>query len=134
MVSVCLPSDALLQYLPSYLGFSYLGVSTGGLQKCLYVLGDFSSAWGAPSQPGLWITEGQMLRGAVQVSTQSEKGERKPVWFSIAHDRDSRVLNDTSVQIQPFMPSTVHIPPLGAFLSPISLLVPARKLPLIHHA
>ena len=25
MVSACLPSDALLQYLPSYLGFSYLG-------------------------------------------------------------------------------------------------------------
>ena len=25
MVSVCLPSDALLQYLSSYLGFSYLG-------------------------------------------------------------------------------------------------------------
>ena len=25
MVLVCLPSDALLQYLPSYLGFSYLG-------------------------------------------------------------------------------------------------------------
>ena len=25
MVSVCLPSDALLQLLPSYLGFSYLG-------------------------------------------------------------------------------------------------------------
>ena len=25
MVSVSLPSDALLQYLPSYLGFSYLG-------------------------------------------------------------------------------------------------------------
>ena len=25
MVSVCLPSDALLQYVPSYLGFSYLG-------------------------------------------------------------------------------------------------------------
>ena len=25
MVSVCLPSDVLLQYLPSYLGFSYLG-------------------------------------------------------------------------------------------------------------
>ena len=25
MVSVCLPSDALLQYLPSYLGFPYLG-------------------------------------------------------------------------------------------------------------
>ena len=25
MVSVCLPSDALVQHLPSYLGFSYLG-------------------------------------------------------------------------------------------------------------
>ena len=25
MVSVCVPSDALLQHLPSYLGFSYLG-------------------------------------------------------------------------------------------------------------
>ena len=25
MVSVCLPTDALLQHLPSYLGFSYLG-------------------------------------------------------------------------------------------------------------
>ena len=25
MVSVCLPSDALLQHLPSYLGFSYCG-------------------------------------------------------------------------------------------------------------
>ena len=32
MVSVCLPSDALLQYLPSYFGFSYLicGVSLHG--------------------------------------------------------------------------------------------------------
>ena len=26
MVSVCLPSDALLQHLPSYLRFSYLGL------------------------------------------------------------------------------------------------------------
>ena len=25
MISVCLPSDALLQHLPSYLGFSYFG-------------------------------------------------------------------------------------------------------------
>ena len=25
MVSVCLPSDALLEHLPSYLGFSYFG-------------------------------------------------------------------------------------------------------------
>ena len=35
MVSVCLPSDALLQHLPSYLGFSYLGcgVSLGCSSK-----------------------------------------------------------------------------------------------------
>ena len=33
MVSVCLPSDALLQHLPSYLGFSYLGCGVS-LQDC----------------------------------------------------------------------------------------------------
>ena len=30
MVSVCLPSDALLEHLPSYLGFSYLGCGMAG--------------------------------------------------------------------------------------------------------
>ena len=33
MVSVCLPFDALLQHLPSYLGFSYLGRGVS-LQGC----------------------------------------------------------------------------------------------------
>ena len=33
MVSVCLPSDVLLQHLPSYLGFSYLGHGVS-LQGC----------------------------------------------------------------------------------------------------
>ena len=33
MVSVCLPFDALLQHLPSYLGFSYLGCGVS-LQGC----------------------------------------------------------------------------------------------------
>ena len=33
MVSVCLPSDALLQHLPSYLGSSYLG--RGGISSRL---------------------------------------------------------------------------------------------------
>ena len=33
MVSVCLASDALLQHLPSYLGFSYLGRGAS-LQGC----------------------------------------------------------------------------------------------------
>ena len=33
MVSVCLPSDALLKHLPSFLGFSYLGRGVS-LQDC----------------------------------------------------------------------------------------------------
>ena len=54
MVSVCLPSDALLQHLPSYLGFSYLarGVS---LHSC------FSKA-----QPLLLtLDEGYLLTTAI---------------------------------------------------------------------
>ena len=37
MVSVCLPSDALSQHLPSHLGFSYLGrgVALHGCEGCL---------------------------------------------------------------------------------------------------
>ena len=33
MVSLCLPSDALLEHLPSYLGFSYLGYGVS-LHSC----------------------------------------------------------------------------------------------------
>ena len=33
MISVCLPSDALSQHLPSYLGFSYLGCGVA-LHSC----------------------------------------------------------------------------------------------------
>ena len=77
MVSVHLPSDALLQHLPSYLGFSYLGhgVSLHGcsskaqpllltldegylltaalpdLQRGIAPLGPH-----APAQPRLWVT------------------------------------------------------------------------------
>ena len=36
MVSVCLSSDALLQHLPSYLGFSYLGREVS-LHSCSYL-------------------------------------------------------------------------------------------------
>ena len=40
MVSVCLPSDALLQHLPSYLGFSYLegGVPLHGYSSKVQLL------------------------------------------------------------------------------------------------
>ena len=33
MVSVCLPSDALLQHLSSYLGFSYLGDPMNSMKR-----------------------------------------------------------------------------------------------------
>ena len=53
MVSVCLPSDALSQYLPSYLGFSYLG--------CVVSLHCCSSK----AQPLLLaLDEGYLLRAA----------------------------------------------------------------------
>ena len=46
MVSVCLPSDALLQHLPSYLGFSYLGRGVsllGCSSKAQPGMGEFNS-------------------------------------------------------------------------------------------
>ena len=45
MVSVCLSSDALLQHLPSYLGFSYLGWGV--------------SLHGCPSWPWMWSSSSQ---------------------------------------------------------------------------
>ena len=57
MVSVCLPSDALLQHLPSYLGFSYLGrgVSLHGCsskeQPLLLTLDEGYLLTTAPSDP-----------------------------------------------------------------------------------
>ena len=57
MVSVCLPSDALLQHLPSYLGFSYLGrgVSLHGcFSKAKPLLLTLDEA--APSWPWTWST------------------------------------------------------------------------------
>ena len=74
MVSVCLPSDALLQHLPSYLGFSYLGrgVSLHGCSSktqpllltvdegylLTVTLPDLQCgiAPPAPAQPRLWVT------------------------------------------------------------------------------
>ena len=55
MVSVCLPSDALLQHLPSYLGFSYLGCGvslhscSSKVQPLLLILDDGYLLTTAPS-------------------------------------------------------------------------------------
>ena len=43
MVSVCLPSDALLQYLPSYFGFSYLGRGVSPHHRPSWPCGYFSA-------------------------------------------------------------------------------------------
>ena len=45
MVSVCLPSDTLLQHLPSYLGFSYVGCGVS-LHCCFIFLGSKITADG----------------------------------------------------------------------------------------
>ena len=46
MVSVCLPSDALLQHLPSYLGFSYLGRWVSP-----HCRASWTSTWDSSSRP-----------------------------------------------------------------------------------
>ena len=62
MVSVCLPSDALLQHLPYYLGFSYLGRGVS--------LHGFASK----AQPLLLIfDEGYLLTTALPDVRQSER-------------------------------------------------------------
>ena len=66
MVLVCLPSDALLQYLPSYLGLSYLGrwVSLHGCsskaQPLLLTLGE-----GISSRPPLLTLNVEWLLSAL---------------------------------------------------------------------
>ena len=54
MVSVCLPSDALLQHSPPYLGFSYLGVG--------YL---FMAAPAKDSHCSLTLDEGYLLTAAL---------------------------------------------------------------------
>ena len=55
MVSVCLPYDALSQHLPSYLGFSYLGVGFPGgseVKASARNVGDPGSTPGLGRYPG----------------------------------------------------------------------------------
>ena len=68
MVLVCLPSDALLQHLPSYLGFSYLGrgVSCHGcsskLQLLLLTLDKGYLLTDAPPNLGRGVAPSALLR------------------------------------------------------------------------
>ena len=78
MVSVCLPSDALSQHLPSYLGFSYLGREVS-LHGC-------SSKAPAPEElPHIW-GQGWQPRGATPHPRSGgcvgAGGPRGAIWFS----------------------------------------------------
>ena len=56
MVSVCLPSDALWQHLPSYLGFSYLGRGISPHSRPSWPWTWSSSSWpsGTPAAAAPW--------------------------------------------------------------------------------
>ena len=56
MVSVCLPSDALLQHLPSYLGFSYLTTTTKSLQSCPTLCDPIDGSPPGSTAPGILQT------------------------------------------------------------------------------
>ena len=102
MVSECLPSDALLQHLPSYLGFSYLGrgVSLHGCsskaQPLLLTLEEGYLLTTAPSDPERGIaplgppvrTQPLLLGGGI---APPSLGPWPPVW-----DRSSGPLPLTS--------------------------------------
>ena len=75
MVSVCLPSDALLQHLPSYLGFSYLGRGVS-LHGC-----------SSKAQPLLLtLDEGYLLTAAVPDLQHgvAPPGPPEPAWAATA--------------------------------------------------
>ena len=61
MVSVCLPSDALSQHLPSYLGFSYLG----------HIKGTFHAKTGSiKDRNGMDLTEAEDIKKRWQEYTE----------------------------------------------------------------
>ena len=55
MVSVCLPSAVLLQHLPSYLGFSYLGHGFFRAAPVKHSLCSLRWMRGISSRPPLWL-------------------------------------------------------------------------------
>ena len=77
MVSVCLPSDALLQHLLSYLGFSYLGhgVSLHGCSRKAQLL-------------LLTLDEGYLLTAALPDLNHGIASLGPPEWLSIKKQGD----------------------------------------------
>ena len=77
MVSVCLPSDALPQHLPSYLGFSYLGhgISLHGCSSKVQLL-------------LLTLDEGYLLTAA---HAQGKRNPSKTVGIARGHQRANKL-------------------------------------------
>ena len=92
MVSVCLPSDAFLQHLPSYLGFSYLGhgVSLHGCsskaQPLLLTLAEEYLLTAAPSD---------LERGIATLGPPVPAGGETLGWKK--HKLESRLLGEISI-------------------------------------
>ena len=85
MVSVCLPSDALLQHLPSYLGFSYLGhgVSLHGCSSKVQPLDGRESQW----TPGIGIGQGGLACCDSWSGKESDTTEWSDlIWSERRHD------------------------------------------------
>jgi len=83
MVSVCLPSDALLQHLPSYLGFSYLGCGvslhscSSKAQPLLLTLDEgIISPMEKKCKKAKWLS-GEALQIAVKRREVKSKGEKE---------------------------------------------------------
>ena len=98
MVSVCLPSDALLQHLPSYLGFSYLehGVSLHGCsskaQLLLLTLERNISSW----PPLLTLNVEVLLSG---LYSRSYSLSSSLIWLWLLNHEEGWTLNNWCFQI-----------------------------------
>ena len=71
MISVCLPSDALSQHLPSYLGFSYLGHRVS-LQDC-----------SSKAQPVLLTLDERYLHVQAAVAAWPQEGQEELLQFKV---------------------------------------------------
>ena len=75
MVSVCLPSDALSQHLPFYLGFSYLGggISLHGCSSKaqLLLLTLDQTTW-----PASWETYMQVRKQQLELDMEQQTGSK----------------------------------------------------------
>ena len=89
MVSVCLPCDALLQHLPSYLGFSYLAAVAKWLQSCPTLCDSIEGS--PPGSPVPGILQARTLKWfAIPFSSGPHSVRSNPTskeWWLCGHRR-----------------------------------------------